>query len=647
MAERTRKELLGAPDEFKASSNNTKDVDNRAAIKKELERLEKKGSFNNNDLNELMKKYPNEDVMNIYNHYKAKIYSRIRKQAQKAAQKVHRKFSDGNRPLHEILKRMMKFKVQNGWSDLEYDTFRKELAYLLTGQRPYEIEYNQNIPAYRTRINKTLGSMRVETGEMNISDSEHAVLAQILSSYEKSLPLYRNVFMHGLTYNDCSLVAMTGEYKRDRHDANNHIHPLIACLFLPKFEILETHMLQSNFGNIIKCRYEKKPILYTPDQLLFYDISYDPNDVVCEINSPLADLYNRFKVQINLWETVLKLRQGHYYDCMPMNNFMSALDACRNNLYDNADLAFSRDEGSILRRLLSVFSLRPTIIYTKPLQSLAALTAPCGGFGALMASNANANANGFGANVPFSSYPFNSQPVYTITQIPMVTLQIPPYTLGAEPKDIRTATTQTIWINENKTIVPKEQTIIYSKELIIFYVNRHIQRVQIRTFTNPIPFSQMPMSMSGFERLNPYPINVPAALTLAKSEEIYQLRSVVCVTQTEIQQGNTKTSIITGSTGLIMTHRDFNKSVFEPVYYLYDPWGASIPVRHPEIDSGKKDTDGYVLNKPISFIEPYFSVHNPETGINNLSFFDRASTTGTVYIYAKASGYNPQEIISV
>src|SRR4029079_8840924 len=96
------------------------------------------------------------------------------------------------------------------------------------------------------------------------------------------------------------------------------------------------------------------------------------NDVVCEINSPIADLKNRYKVQINLWETVLKLRNGSYYEADPISEFLTTLNACRNNLYDNADLAYNQDEGAILRRLLSVFSLRPTIIYTKPVYSVAA-----------------------------------------------------------------------------------------------------------------------------------------------------------------------------------------------------------------------------------------------------------------------------------
>ncbi|XWV26297.1 putative core protein [Tupanvirus soda lake] len=662
MSDKGRRETLDVADDPRRSSGMPTGTGNGSGsggndkIRQEVENLAKKGYPTQEDIRELYNRYPdNETIVEEILRLSAKRHNRVKKQAREIAEKIYRRYNDGTRPLHEILDKMMKYKTQNNWSDAEYDEFRKELSYLLTGTRAMEIDYNQNIVTNRSRINKALGSTRVTQEEgLRIKESEYGVLSEILSMHEKSSSLHKSVFMHSLMYTDCSLVAMTGEFKRERHIASNYIHPVIACMFLPKFDIFEIHMLYSNFGSIVKSRYEKKPIITEPDSLLFYDITSDPNDVVCEINSPIADIRNRYKVQINLWETVLKLRNGNYYEVNPISEFISTLNACRNNLYDNADLAYNQDEGAILRRLLSVFSLRPTIIYTKPVYSVASFAAgPFGlslGMGGMGGMSGMGSGFGPGLGSGFGSsglgmFPFQNQPVYTITSIPMITLQIPPFAAGVEPKDLRTATSQTIWINENKTIVPKEQSIIYSKEVLIFYVNRRIQRIQIRTFTNPLPFSQLPLTMSSFERLNPYPINVPPAITLGRSEETYQLRSVVAVTQTEIRQGERTTNIITGSTGLIMSHRDFDRSIYEPKYYLYDPFGASLPVRHPEAGSGDPTKEGYITNKPVSFIEPVFT--SEVNGVLNQSFFDRAQTTGTIYIYAKPSGYNPTEIIAI
>lgn len=632
MADRGRRDTFDLQDD-KGRNVSKDNGDNTDRIREEVENLSKKGNIlGPAEISALYSKYGDRDgVVDEIIRERSKRHQRVKKQAKKIAEKIYRKYSSGTRPLHEILESMMKYKSENGWTDSEYDEFRKELSYLLTGNRALELDYNQNIASQRSRINKALGSGQVTIEEgLRIKESEHGTLNEILSMQENSSSIHKAVFMHSLVYTDCSLVAMTGEYKRERHIASNYIHPLIAAMFLPKFDIFEIHMLYSNFGNIIKSKYEKQPIVTEPDSLLYYDITTDPNDVVCDVNSAIADIRNRYKVQINLWETVLKLRNGNYYDANPVSDFVNSLNACRNNLYDNADLVYNQDEGAMMRRLLSVFSLRPTIIYTKPINSINSYVF---GMDPSMAYNMGVN----------QMNPFQNQPVYTVTSIPMITVQIPPAAEGAEPKDLRSATSQTVWINENRTIVPKEHSIIYSKEVLIFYVNRRVQRIQIRTFSNPLPFSQLPLTMSSFERLNAYPVDVPPSMTLGRSNEIYQLRSVVAVNETEISQGAAATNIITGSTALIMSHRNFDQNQYEPQYYLYDPFGASLPVKHPD-----PNQSGWMMNKPISKIEPFFTPPADSTGgVVNPSFFDRASKTGTIFIYAKPSGYNPREIISL
>ena len=108
------------------------------------------------------------------------------------------------------------------------------------------------------------------------------------------------------------------------------------------------------------------------------------------------------------------------------------------------------------------------------------------------------------------------------------------------------------------------------------------------------PFSQLPLTMSSFERLNDYPVNVPGRLSLAQGDENYVLRSVVAVSETKIGPSGISTGtltgftgmlsdrangIITGRTGLIVSQGELTKDWFEPQYYLYDPFGASLPVR--------------------------------------------------------------------
>jgi len=79
-----------------------------------------------------------------------------------------------------------------------------------------------------------------------------------------------------------------------------------------------------------------------------------------------------------------------------------------------------------------------------------------------------------------------------------------------------------------------------------------------------------------------------------------------------------------------------------------------LPVKHPlygqkSLDPtccDKEPYDGFISNKPISFINAYIS--SPLDGIeSNPSFFDRASKNGTVFIYAKTNGYNSNQLIYV
>lgn len=627
MTDKRREPMEFAADETKKTSKNSE------KIRSEVEKLAKKGALTPTDYAELYSKYGDEEaIVDEVLHHRTKRYNKIKRYARRAAEKIYTKFNKGDRPFHEILDRMMKYKTDNKWTDYEYDEFRKELSNMLMGSRAMEIDYNQNLAAYKSKINRTLGNTRIQISDgLKISESEHGILSEILSMYERTRALHNSVFMHSLIYEDMSLVAISGEYKREKHVAVNHIHPLLACLYLPKFDYFEKHTLYSNFGNIVKCCYEKKPIMTEPDSLLYYDITSDPNDVVCETKSPITDIRNRFRVQIKLWDTILHLRNGNYYEAEAISSFMESLNACRNNLYDNADLAFTQDEGSILRRFMSVFSLRPTIVKTAPIYSIASFAA--GPYG--MGFGLGGNSMGQGL------LPFNNQPVYTVTSIPMITLQIPSFVEDAEPKDLRSAVNQTLWINENKTIIPKEQSIIYSKEVLIFYVNRRIQKINIRTYANPLTFSQLPLTMSNFEKLNGYIVNIPPRFSLGRPEETYNLRSVVAITETEIRQGNKSNDIITGCVGLLMKHRDFDTFSYDDQYYIYDPVGASIPVPNHE-------QPGWFNNKPISYIEGHFSQPSEKIGgVSNPSFFDRASKTGTIFIYAKPGGYDTKEIISL
>ena len=613
-------------------------------IKEDIDQLYKDGQPTAADWKRLYQKYSNNDeIVDAEAKARFKKFNEIREKARSFAEKVHNKYVRGDLPLHKILERMAKYKTKHNWTQGQFDAFSKELTGLLSGQRAKEVDQNQMIAINRSRINKALGGVtqyyqQASEPGLNIKESDYGVVSEIIDLYNRNLSLYKSVFMHSLMYQDCSLVAMSGEFKRGKNIPSQHIHPVIACLFLPRFKVLD-NFLQGNIGRIISDKYNKKAISNEPDSLLLWDIVSDPNDVVCDSASPMVDIRNRFKVQIALWKVVQALRSGYYYDGESITEFMQALSVCRNNLYDNADLSFSQDDGAMLRRLFSVFSFRPTFISSSPLVNVFEYMQ--GAVAGQMPGVDRYDNQDFTA--PINLTPYTPNPQSTVTSIPLINISIPPMVEGQAPtpRDLRTS--QSIWLYENKKYVPRQQNVISSKEILVFYVDRKVPKVQIQTYGNPIPFSQLPLTMNSFDKLNNYPVDVPQTITLGRSEEMYQLRSVVASTETQFQQGTTTTSIVTGSVGLIMTHRDLysNQPTFNSSYFLYDPFGASLPVTG--VDAAGQPY--YFNNKPISMIEPIFTPLDNASG--SKSWTDRASTEGSLYIYQNPRGFNARESIQL
>ena len=236
MAQRKDPYEQSETDPKKKSSNDAL----KAKVDEALKKMSKKGRLTSSDYAELAKQYGDDEaLLDAIIRRKTKRYSHIRKMAHKLAFKVWNRYKNGTKTLHEILDRMLRYKIDNEWSDQEFDEFRTELTALLTGNRAFDLEYNQNLTAYKSRINRTLGAPMVwswtsHIGDgLRIKDTERGVLGEILSMQQTSYSLHRSVFMSSLMYEDCSLVAMTGSFDRTKHIASNYIHPLSPLSFYP------------------------------------------------------------------------------------------------------------------------------------------------------------------------------------------------------------------------------------------------------------------------------------------------------------------------------------------------------------------------------------------------------------------------------
>jgi len=298
---------------------------------------------------------------------------------------------------------------------------------------------------------------------------------------------------------------------------------------------------------------------------------------------PLKDLRLRCNLQNNLWNNVLSLRTGKFFDCVG-NDFFAAIDDCKISSYDAPDLLYIGDEGIVLKRLLSAFSFRPLVVATNPI------------FGTYGTAN-----------------PVNF-PVITnrVVTSPLLTLRLPPNT-GRNQMSITldSAITQSQVYLENGMFVPKTQEVIYTKGVIIFHVPRRTisPEKNYKNLISPIPqFDQIPSHILRTERVNDVPISVDESLTIR--QEPYYLRSAVFLeTFNESDEGRGIDQIVI-STGAII--RKSNNAVTGD-YWVYSPKLANS-------ESGKAEQ----LMQRL-----YFSNPDSDDPIELLS------SKATIFIYAK------------
>ena len=320
------------------------------SVEDEVQKLFRKnnGKISSADFMKLRQKYDDADLVEKIQKAYLDKHSAISKKAKKFAQLIREKYSNQQYPFHVLLEKARLFKVKHGLSDDEFAEFQRIYEQELVGLKSPEVV----IPS--TNMMKVLGSINVDFQgfALKLNDTDYKFLQEILKLYSASRPLHAQVLLQSMQYRDCDFEALTGQYRRELgHRPTESIHPVIAAMFLPKIEELETHFLHSNIAGIVKARYNGESLTNRPDYELFYALTNDPNDVVCDNRSSIQDLLNRAQVQNQLWNCVLNLRNGQYYNAV-FRDFVGSVDMCRLNKQDNPDLVYGRYDGTVWCSLL-------------------------------------------------------------------------------------------------------------------------------------------------------------------------------------------------------------------------------------------------------------------------------------------------------
>jgi hypothetical protein len=566
------------------NNNQRKEPSGKDSVDDEVRKLFKKNGdkINQQDFQNLRIKYGNEEFVEKVQRVFVERQTEITKKAKKFAQLIREKYGNNQYPFHILLEKAYKYKVKHGLNDDEFSEFQRIYENELIGLK------SPDVFAPSTNLQKVLGNVSVDYQgfNMKLNESDYKIVQDIIKLHATSKALHSQVLLQSIQYEDCSLEAFTGKYNRDIHNVSNHIHPVIAALFLPKIDILENHFIHSNISNIVKTRYNKEAFTSMSDALLYDSLIKDPNDVVCDSRSILLDLHNRAHLQNQLWNNILALRNGQYYNSS-FREFINAVDTCKMNKYDSPDLVYGRSDGTILKRLLSAFSFRPTVVTTTPVYQV------------------------------FNINPYQQNIKPTVTYVPMINLKLPFAANDNSPIELKDALEQTQLLLENGVVVPKHTSLIYSRGVLFFYIDRRANVILNHQGIPSFAFNKLPTAVAGFDKLNTRPVNFDTVFKIRNDE--YQLRSVVL---SETNQNSLDDNLIIGSTTAIMIHQNFNADRFNDEFYLYDPYC----VVKPEIL-------GSGMSKSVVRYDPIQPVIGISSNNKIVSFIDMARTRGIIFMY--------------
>jgi hypothetical protein len=484
----------------------------------------KKKMISTNDLHhamkDLKKKYNDDKIVEKIQNVFISRYNNIVKTAKSFADAVKKRYG-GNIPYHILLQKSRLHAEKHNIDEDEFAEFQKIYEQNLAGT-----EQKNEVLIQMSNIMKVLGNVTPEfNSHFEINEDDFHNLQEIIKLCEVSKPLYAQTMLQTLQYEDLALQAINVIINKNIHNPNDHIHPVLAAMFLPKIHMFETFFIYANIANIVKSRYNKEPLTTRPDYELFYNLVTDPNDIVCDYRSPVGDLLNRCNLQNHIWNSIIHLRNGQLFN-PAFRDFTNAIDICRLNKYDTTDLVYGKHDGTIIKRIFAAFSFRPTVVVTMPITNV------------------------FATN----PYAQNNRP--TVTSIPMVNIKLHAYTklnpldVGYQPVKLSKCLKQPQTFIEKNIMVQYLTDVVYSREVIIFYIDR---RANILQYNTPFSLSSLPTAVAGFEKINTYPIDIECKITLNPSIENpveYCLRSVVVADILNSDNTNKQNMVIGSSTFL-------------------------------------------------------------------------------------------------
>lgn len=535
--------------------------------------------------------------------------TKIRKVVKKFLAKINASY--GHLDIPELMNKGMKHAAKYGLDKAQQEVFRK---HVMKGDTHNHYSYMNELKY--SGMAKFLGFDNVGYGQMvKLNPKDFSKLNELHMLYDNTKQLHADVKTHMYSYRSCAPEAIYGTYIRERHNVAVCIHPVVAALFLPKIKFIEDAMLKTNIARMVLTRaraylqdYNIHLTNLGPDELeveaeLAYNIAHDPNALShFKDETPITNMIKRYKCQIELYHNVMNLRQGRYYSTGYDANdgiagFTRVLNSYDWTFFDSPDLYHVYDEGTVLRKLLAVFSIRPT--FTQ-------LTSFSQRYGM-----GYTNISGLSRTV--------------FVNIPIINVKLPVGLPGAESNvtsiTLSQSTTQTDLFVEHKSIVPKNKTVIHSRYVAFFYANRRYNTVNFTGINQNMRYLHLPMPLMNMTSINTTLIDYEVPLRIGK--DFFNLRSVVLLQRSPLKD----VEVSTGCSAAI----DVDNDIFtggEGTYIHYNPTVAAIAL---EDNTVAPNANQYTPNPPITFI------HEVSNSPDRIGFRTESQARGTIFIYENAN----------
>jgi hypothetical protein len=575
-----------------------------SSVKAEVDRLIREGKYQLSPAEavKLREKFKDSAMFELVMEHVNESHQKILNVARKYYKYAQTQLLGGVKTIDAVLRQSIPFAKKVPLTDAEIDAFRRLVEEMIEGKIPSESSTYRHISSVGSLFGVS-SVEQVESMKDNLSSGDFAKIQDIVRLESVNKPLYTQVVLQSVQYNDCDLIALGGKFEVERHNAYAHVNPLIAALYIPKFDVLERTTLHAHLAGVIRARYNREPLLNQVDKELFENIIYTNRREVCSMN-PAEDLHRRVKLQYAIWENVLALRNGRYYNAN--NDLVTTLDQCHLTHVSPTNTVVN-DEGASLRRIFGAFGLNTILFNLK--------AAP-----QLLSTNLQLASSLF---VPTTRDEERSSldSMITIDMSNMKERNGAAYDFNDSLKQ------QSYYLDENDRYVLIDTEVKAVHKILSIYVPRRkssvIQRQSVGSGSSILSavmnFTQLPLTISGMSEINNYPVIAPPALRIGSF--LLRKRSVVVNEVIPYSAPNDPTNVVQliTTTSAVIYNKD-NANI-----YYYNPLGVIGTLKVPGVGGGP---DQYGRPNPVQVINPVGAADG-----STLSAQFLESRQGTLFFY--------------